>query len=246
MISSIVAATIAAVGSAQVPDDGLIQFGSMHETIGQQQHHGRVRLGDVIREPNFFGVGALAELQGEISILDGKPIVTSIDHRGQLRSRNADADSLQATLLVGKRVERWHSVQAEQAIGADEVDQWIGKQAAAIGLDSKQPFPFVIEGEFTDVRLHVINGACPLHSRIKNKPIPERQKPYIRENASLSGTVVGIFARDAVGKLTHPATTIHAHLIFSGEDGEQWTGHLERFGLAAKAKLKLPVAAETR
>ena len=40
----------------------LIQYGRMHEAIGQQQHQGRVLLGALLEKPHFFGVAALAGL----------------------------------------------------------------------------------------------------------------------------------------------------------------------------------------
>jgi hypothetical protein len=50
----------------------------MHETIGMQNHQGRVMLGEFIDRPNFYGVGALEKLQADITIIESKAIVTSV------------------------------------------------------------------------------------------------------------------------------------------------------------------------
>ena len=216
-------------------------YGSMHETIGQQQHQGRIGLADLLENPDLCGVGALERLRGEISIVDGTLVVTAVDSDGKLKSFNDQARSLQATLFVGGSVKKWQVVPLGEAVGPNDFDKLIGEQATALGIDPSRPFLFLIEGKFTVVRLHVINGACPLHARLRNKPIEEGQKPFEREFERVSGKLVGVFARDAVGKLTHPATSVHAHLVFEDQDGQVLTGHLERVGVARDATLRLPM-----
>ena len=155
-------------------EQDLIQFGSMHETIGQQRHEARVELAEVIERPHFYGVGALEGLNGEISILDSRPIVTMGSGAAALRS--IDPANARATLLIGQSVPAW----TEQAVGKNvdsvDIDAAIRESALASGLDLSSPFAFVIEGDFKDVRLHVINGACPVHARIQKKEIPEEPK----------------------------------------------------------------------
>lgn len=228
------------ISMGQETTTALEQYGSMHETIGQQQHQGRVKLADLTRKPHFYAVGALERLTGEISIIDGKPIVTSVGPDGKLKSVNDRVGSLQATLLVGGSVSEWNEVRLSDAVEADDFDKLVGEQAKKHGVDTSRPFLFLIDGEFTDVRLHVINGACPMHARLRNKPLAENQKPFESEFKQVSGKLIGVFARDAVGKLTHPATSVHAHLIFESEAGDLLTGHLEQVGLSSGAILKLP------
>lgn len=63
----------------------------------------------------------------------------------------------------------------------------------------------------------------------------------------MSGTLVGVYAADSVGRLAHPATKTHTHLIYTDPaTGERVTGQVERVGLAKGAALKLPAKANTR
>jgi hypothetical protein len=216
-----------------------VRYGGMHETVGQKQHHSRVALAEIVERPHFYGIGALAGLQGEITIQDSVATVTSVapDGRPQTR-RGAD---MQATLLVGKSIEDWASRTLGDAVWHAQFDAAIAAAAAEVGLDVAIPFMFVIEGEFTDLRLHVINGACPVHARMKNLTLDHSQRPFELEAERLTGTLVGVYAADAVGKLTHPATSTHVHVVYVDHETEQRiTGHLERVGLAAGAVLKLP------
>jgi alpha-acetolactate decarboxylase len=78
----------------------LVQYGSMHETIGMQNHQGRITLGELTDRPNFYGVGALEKLQGEITVIDSKAVVISVLADGTLTSRSHEATKLHATLLA--------------------------------------------------------------------------------------------------------------------------------------------------
>lgn len=217
----------------------LVRYGGMHETIGQGDHHGRIALAEIVDRPHFYGVGAVEGLRGEITIQDSVAIVTGVTP--DTRPQPLAAGELQATLLVGQSMDEWTSLTLTHAVSHDRFDETIATAAAESGLSNAAPFMFVVDGEFTDIRLHVINGACPVHARMKNLALDESERPYELEASSLTGTLIGVYAPDSVGKLTHPATSIHAHLIYAeDETNQRITGHLERVGLAPGAVLTLP------
>lgn len=69
-----------------------------------------------------------------------------------------------------------------------------------------------------------------------HEAIGQRQHDRIRDAAAQ-----GVYASDAVGELTHPATSTHVHLIFEDDaSGKEATGHVEQVGPAKGAVLKLP------
>ena len=235
--------TISALSSCQTtqraPSTEFARYGGMHEAIGQGKHHGRVSLAEVVDRPRFYGIGAIERLQGEITILDSEAVVTGVARDGRPVPRSP-AD-LQATLLAGQSVPVWTSVTLEEAVGHDGLDATIAAATELAGLDPAAPIVFVVEGALTDVRLHVINGACPVHARMKDLTLSEAERPFELEAETLAGTVVGVYASGSVGELTHPATSTHAHLIYEDDrTGQRVTGHLERIGLSPGAILKLP------
>lgn len=214
-------------------------YGGMHETIGQQQHQGRVELAEVISTPHFYGVGALEGLKGEITIVDSDAVVTGVSHDNRPQPRTPAR--LQATLLVGQSIHAWANITIPDKTPRDKFEDLVESHATRIGIDVTKPFLFVVEGEFIDLRLHIINGACPMHARMKQIDIDEEQQPFEQDAETLAGTLVGVYAPDAVGKLTHPATRVHTHLVYNDPDtGARVTGHLEQVGLASGAVLKLP------
>jgi alpha-acetolactate decarboxylase len=217
----------------------LVRYGDMHETIAQRQDQGRVGLAEIVSRPHFYGVGAAAGLRGEVTIRNSVALVTGVSPDG--RPEPVSPADAQATFLVGQSIGEWTRVALTEAVSSERFDAIIATAAATRGVDAAAPFMFVIDGEFTDVRLHVINGACPVHARMKNLTLDSSQRPFELEAKSLSGTLVGVYAADSVGKLTHPATSCHVHLIYEDrETGRRVTGHLERVGLAPGAVLKLP------
>ncbi len=193
--------------------------------------------------PHFYGVGALEGLQGEITILDSAAIVTGVARDGLPEPK--EMTDVGATMLAGKSVETWAETTLEREVEVQEFDKTIEAMAATLDIDTAKPFVFLVEGELTDVRLHVINGACPIRARMKKENIDEDKLPFELETKTLKGTLLGVYAADSVGKLTHPATSAHVHLVYTDDKtGNHITGHIEQVGLAKGAVLKLPADGE--
>jgi alpha-acetolactate decarboxylase len=218
----------------------LVQYGSMHETIGMQQHQGRVSLGELLKRPHFYGVGALEKLQGEISIIDSRAIISTVAPTGSPKVVSENAHELQATLLVGAEVPQWTNVEIPKELTGEALDAWIQRQAEQHGLDTRKSFPFMIEGEVTDLRYHIIHGACPVHAKRNDIALHDNCKPFVKELSSIHAKIVGVFALHAAGKITHPGTSMHAHIVYMDEQKRETTGHLEQFTVGSDAKLMLP------
>jgi len=231
-----------ASAAVPVPWDGtIVQFGTMHEAIGERQHQGRVTLDELMKRPHFYGVGAMEQLAGELTLLDGVPTVTRVNAEGLPSPADAAPNESKATLLVGAYVPEWTEHLLADAVSPVELDQAIVDAAAKAGVDVAKPFVFAIDGVFSDVRLHIINGACPMHARLNKLALPDEQKPFEADLAEVRGTVVGVFAKDAVGSMTHPGTSTHMHLLYTDEEsGAAITCHLERIGVSAGGVLYTP------
>lgn len=216
-----------------------IQYGELHKAIGENQDQGRVALTEIVGRPHFYGIGALAGLEGEITILDSTPVITSVTGDGH--PRPMESSTAKATLLAGQSIRKWTKIALAEEVEDQLFDKTIGAAAAEQGIDVAKPFVFVVDGEFTDVRLHVIHGACPIRARMKMMELDKDKRPFEMEAGKLKGTLVGIYAADSVGKLTHPATTTHVHLIYTDkETGHRVTAHIEKLGLTKGSVLQLP------
>ena len=101
-------------------------------------------------------------------------------------------------MLAGAYVPSWQEVGVTHSVIPEDVEGFIEEAAAKAGLDTDKPFPFLLEGELTDVHLHVMHGACPMHARLNKIELPKELSPVEEEHVQMRGIVVGIFAQDAM------------------------------------------------
>jgi alpha-acetolactate decarboxylase len=226
---------------ANVWDGTLVQYGKMHEAIGQQQHQGRVQFKDLLERPHFFGVAALEGLAGEATVFDGQLTITRVGEDGQLDTSPVVTGNESATLLVGAYVPAWTERRISAQVTDDAFDEQIAQLAVQAGIEVAKPFVFTVEGEFEQLRMHVIHGACPMHARLRKIELPKEKQPFEMELENVRGTVVGVFAKNAVGDITHPATSTHMHFLWKDEgSGHLVTGHIEHIEVSPGAVLRLP------
>ena len=234
-------ATAASPAAEERWDGTIVQHGKMHQAIGMQQHQGRVSLSQLVKRPHFYAVAALEGLGGEVTIHDSKVIITEVDSSGKLSVTSNPKSNQKATMLVGAYIPSWTDHSVDRDVAPKAFDQFVADTASATGIDTSKPFIFKMEGQFSDVHLHVINGACPIHARMKKDELPKEKAPFEAEYSTLRGTVVGVFAKDSVGNLTHPATLVHLHVLFKDPaTGKQMTGHVERIGMLKGSVVSLP------
>lgn len=217
--------------------DGRIEsWGGMRQVMREGHTDARIALSDIAAKPHAFAVGAVEGLRGEILIDDGNCWVGQVvaDHSTQVRH---DAKSLRATLLAVAYVPAWSESVVTKAVASDELEAFIRDAAKRIGIDTTRPFPFVIEGEFRDLSAHVINGYCPMNQNADGGSA--ENQPVRLTGVVGSGKLIGIYAEDSAGELTHHGTSMHAHVLT--ESSPKMVAHVEGVALAPGAKLRLPV-----
>lgn len=210
-------------------------WGTLREALRDGETQARVQLQD-IASPHLVAVGAVAGLDGEITILDGKSYISQV-RMDTIRTTTNNA-KVAATILFGAEVPRWNQQTLAAPIKADELDAFILAKAKAAGLDTEKPFPFVLEGELLDLQIHVLAGECPIRARLLDKKM--ESPPMEQHFARTKGHLIGIHASHGGGVITHHGATTHIHALVE-QDGEQvMTGHCEQAGIAAGATLRLP------
>lgn len=187
-------------------------------------------------EPHAVAVGAIEGLDGEITVVDGGVWVSRVRHGGVVTSGPAVAAEDQATLLTAMRVARWRSFRLDEGATGPELEGLIERAAAQQGIDTSRPFPFVIQGEAASLDMHVINGFCPLSGA---EAAADREPWRLALAEATPATIVGFFARDSEGVLTHHGTAMHAHALLA-RDGGWTTGHVDSIAIEAGATLRVP------
>jgi acetolactate decarboxylase len=221
-------------------DGKISQYGEMREVLGRGHHEGRIRLGDLTERLHCYAVGALAGLEGEVTVFDGETVATRVDEAGRPTANSSNPKEEKAAMLVAAYVARWDDHRIAEEVSPEALEPFLRSAAEKAGLDVSKPFPFVIEGDLVALEMHVINGACPMRAKRLGQELPPAQRPYHRRLAKTAGRLIGIYAEGAAHRLTHHGTETHVHVLLEDEAGETHTGHVEQVGIGAGAVLRLP------
>jgi hypothetical protein len=223
---------VAPSGSGASGEAALVRsWGGLREVLREGRSEGRVELVDVIG-PDSIALGSLAGLAGEITVVDGVVHLAGVeggDPAGGLWVRSARAGD-EATILALSDVPVWSESPLPGVADNAALEALVLARASAAGLDVSQPFPFRIEGVAASLDVHVLNSSCPIAQ-------PEGPKPWRFAGEREVVTLVGFYAKDGAGRLTHHGQKTHIHVVLPGQEA---SGHVDAIALEPGAQLALP------
>ena len=204
-------------------------FGAFRMMILQGDFTPKVVLKEAMANHPTTGIGAVADARGEITIYDGRLIVSY----GKEAPHPAP-EAEPAALLATATSPGWQTITVEHDVAPDGIDSFLAQMAGAHGLDAEGPFPFQIRGTLASYVMHV-NIAPTNGPHGMGQPIAITHES---KGETIAGMVAGIYvSRDLVGIVIHGGTRTHSHFV--APDGQS-TAHLDRWGLKAGAVLSLP------
>ena len=212
------------------------QYGAMREVLREGRTQPRIALQDVTCQPGAIAVGALAGLGGEITIVNGKTWVARSNGGGvEVTGPTTSLDD-QATLLTTSHVASWINVPLPNGGGGRRLEDMVAEVALKHGIDATKPFPFIIDGRFIELDIHVIAGSCPIAN-------PNGEPPWrYAATAPVAGLLVGFHALNQNGVMTHHGSNVHVHAIIGDQD-DIVTGHVDHVIVEPGAVLRLPSVA---
>jgi hypothetical protein len=203
-------------------------FGAFRNLMMSGDFSAKVALADVMARHPTAGVGALAGALGEITIFDGKLIVS------YGYAPPADTSSASAALLAMASVDGWQSVPVANDVAPEDIESFIAIAAKTHGIDPTVSFPFEVRGNIGPYVMHV-NAAPAKGEHGMGLPMAVTVQD---KGDRLDGLVAGLYASlDLMGIATHGGERTHAHWV--SLDMAK-TAHLDRWGLKAGAFLLLP------
>lgn len=222
----------AAIGASALRPFSAEVYGAFRSMM-QSDNAPKVALGQAMAKGTNIAVGAASGLRAEITIVDGKPIISY----GNACPTCPPPHSESATLLVTGKVVTWGApIELPNELSGHALDRFIIAQAGKAALDMKQPFSIRITGTLTNVAMHVIKSANPKfggHGSAEPMAFQEDIKA-----TTIEGEVVGFYAPEhLLGIATHPGEPFHYHWV---DAGRTRTTHLDAFGMAKGAQLILP------
>jgi acetolactate decarboxylase len=190
-----------------------------------------ISLDTLSQKKHLYALGAVDNLKGEIQIFDSKPSNSFVVDSGL---KIKDSYNQKASLLVYAEVEEWDSFQIENNKTKSELEEQIFELATNNGINTEEPFPFLLEGAIASADWHVINwkDGDTIHNHKKHK------------ESGLNGTlqkkeveIIGFYSTKHKAIFTHHTTNMHMH--FKTKDGAI-AGHIDDLLLNNSITLKLP------
>lgn len=196
---------------------------------------GKVALASIPPSAGTYGVGALADLQGEILVWDGRVLITPGESISGSTKPAGAGD--QAALLVTAQVTEWERVQVPSNMVQKEFERFVIDSAHSKGVDTQKPFPFIVLGEITDYAWHVVTGTAKPHGGSAQHQQGHASKRTF-SGAETKGKLIGFYSAEKLeGVISHPGERFHVHYA---DENLKISGHLDSFGVRKGAMLLLP------
>lgn len=240
LIATVLIAGLAWAGG--LPFD-FVHHGHFQRIVHSGHAAGQVALASLPQPPGTWGLGATAGMAGEIVQIDGRLLVSpGSDAEGRVRPPLAGE---QAALFASGRVAAWQDVVVPRDMDAARFEAFVLDQARALGLAPDQPFVFRVEGRFVELRWHVVTGekapgrahGAPARAPNGHANVVAGLRLFRQDGAS--GQLIGVYSGAALeGVVSHPGERFHLHYA---DAAATLSGHVDRYGVAAGARLKLPL-----
>jgi alpha-acetolactate decarboxylase len=208
---------------------GIETFGAFRDLVQRGDFSARTVMGHVMSLQPSIGVGAVSGARGEITIVDGRLVVSY----GEPQARRA-ADTETAALLATARVREWQAIPVTSDVAPEMLEAFLARTAKHHGLNPETSFPFQLRGAFAPYAMHVNSGPTGgPHGMGLPMAVAEQSM-----GEEIAGSVAGFHVSPAlVGIVTHHGERTHAHWV--APDGKS-TAHLDRWGIRAGTTLLLP------
>ncbi len=209
-------------------------YGHFKKMIHKQKTIGVVSLLQALDSHNSYAVGALGNGKGEITVLNSKAWL-DYGSDGIGNAVNNIPTQETAVLLVTAQVTEWQQVTIPTSQSSAELHAFILEQAKKLGLNSNQPFPFMLSGTFNELQLHVINGTNPHFAGHGSGEYFYNQHRIVRKNQAAE--IIGFFSASNQGVYTHPGESWHLHAVI---EDELISAHIDEITVQKNTILKLP------
>ena len=206
-------------------------YGVLREIMMENKLDTYISLKDFEKTEHFYAIGALKQLTGEFIIIDSQPILSKASNGEVIIQRDHNEGAI---LAISAVVHEWIQVNFDTPIDdLASLQTSIKAMAKTQGLDTSKPFPFILEGNFSEVNWHIINAAeatAQNHEAYKKAGIEGHS---VNEN----GRMLGFYSENHEGIFTHHGSYLHVHFV---NDSITKMGHVDQLVLKEPMVLSLP------
>jgi acetolactate decarboxylase len=220
---------------ATISDDAkVVWIGEQHKAVHDGDFAAKVGLTELAARPHLFAIGPLAELKGEITVIDGQAVIATAES-GAIRTHVELNHS--AAFLVYTHAATWKTVPLPPGVRTlEDLGTCLPGVARAAGLDPETPLAFRIEGTANALAFHVLN-------RPDDAPATFEAHEKSKVHSSITGQpvkMIGFYSSRHRGVFTPGDSDVHIHFVT--EDGKA-AGHVESFDLAPGGALLFAIRA---
>lgn len=206
-------------------------FGSLHE-IMEGNFAAAISLKEVANIPHLYALGAVENLDGEILIYDGKPIIS---RRSEEMMSIDNSFNASAALLAYAIVPEWDEITVPPMVKSHgQFEIFLQQQAEKAGIDTSKPFPFLLIGGVAKLNWHVVNG----------KELSTVNTKQSHMKSGLNGVlthayvdILGFYDNSNDGTFVHKGAKTHMH--FKAQHADV-AAHVDTMFLGQDLTLKLP------
>jgi acetolactate decarboxylase len=192
--------------------DGQVQvYGALRAMFHEGKTGAMVSLDSLLPNADLYGVGALADLSGEVTVIGGRAYLAYPEGAEATRTESTLQADVAATLLVTSEVPSWQSVVTDRAIRFEELD----------------------DDTFGDLQWHVIDGRRLTGGGSSHQDHRAAAVKTQRDRAT--ATLVGFYSENDQGVFTHMGSRAHLHCVVLS------TGHVDHVDIPAGITVKFPV-----
>ncbi|WP_332914378.1 acetolactate decarboxylase [Algoriphagus boritolerans] len=164
----------------------------------------------------LYGIGAVEDLQGEVLIVNGKPIVSELDkNRNPVWTETWDRKLI---FLVSAPVQNWKKIKIDRPVAnRKEFEAIVFEYAQKEGLDVENGFPFRVKLIVKEIQAHIAylrpetaQNFSPHGKKADDFPIDLENEPV---------RIIGFAGKTAGGRFAMPAmpgreaSSLHMHFI---------------------------------
>jgi alpha-acetolactate decarboxylase len=211
-------------------------YGNFKHMMHTGDYSPKVKLGDVPVGDGVFAVGALSGLRGEITVINGKFYI-SLGSPTSSRLMQDEVNNEEASLLVAAKVTQWKKIIVPKDMTQADFEAFVIESAKKDGLDISKPFPFVLNGDISDYKVHVLAAPNPDGAGHGSKGAGAIQ--YNSSGNSIKGQLVGFYSGSELsGVISHPGELFHVHMV---DAKETISAHVDSYGTLQQSVLLIPV-----
>jgi alpha-acetolactate decarboxylase/formylmethanofuran dehydrogenase subunit E len=202
----------------------VVKYRGAMSNMGAENFKGNILI-DTLSKKNLFGIGPYGKMQGEITIVNGKPLIAQVQSDGNIQIKQSW--QAEAPFFVYANVIDWQKYEVTVLINTlSDIQPVLENLAKEKGYPLSIPFPFRIESDIDEVTTHVVT---PRSAEIIGYQAGKNQVEYTYQNTS--GELIGFYSQQHQGVYTSKKTNIHIHYV---SDDMTVMGHVDKILIAEK------------